>query len=318
MAGTTMGIQDRDYYREESGGWWTTVHGHRATWTLIAITVGVFLAQIVTLPRIEGDERAADSITQWLGYSLPDVLNGQVWRVLFTPFIQPGINLIGLAFGMLLLYFAGAAVEELYGAQEFAILYVLVGFLAAMAKFLTGLAHLDVSPSSIGYGPPLSAVLVLFACHYPHYRIRIWFIIPVPAWLLVTITVGLSVLGVYTGSFEPVPHLIAAAFAFGYYKTQRRISDLLLSFRTRTRKASRPALRIVRDDAETPEPVGASANPPNPSRASGSGKGVDEQLEAKLDLVLEKVARYGRASLTTEEQAILQRASEVYRRRRGN
>ncbi len=312
-----MGIQDRDYYREDSGGWWSTVHGHRATWTLVAITVGVFLAQVATFHRVAGENQIVDAVKDWLGYSLPDILHGQVWRLAFTPFIQSSVNLVSVAFAMLLLYFAGTAVEELYGGKEFAAFYVLVGFAAALAKFLVGVAGFDLFPSSIGYGPSLSAVLVLYACHYPHRRIRIWFILPVPVWLLVALTVGLSVLGVSSGSFEPIPHLAAVAFAFGYYKLQRRITDLIPSGGTRSRKASRPKLRIVPESEETPEPVAATASPPVAKRANGSGKGLDEQLEAQLDQVLEKVTRYGRDSLTTEERDILQRASEVYRRRRG-
>jgi hypothetical protein len=42
----------------------------------------------------------------------------------------------------------------------------------------------------------------------------------------------------------------------------------------------------------------------------------DEQLEAKLDAVLEKVARSGQASLSEPERQILLRASEIYKRRR--
>jgi len=61
--------------------------------------------------------------------------------------------------------------------------------------------------------------------------------------------------------------------------------------------------------------VAASVSKPT---ADSSGRGVDEQLEAKLDQVLEKVARFGRESLTSEEQQILQRASEIYKRRREN
>ena len=39
-------------------------------------------------------------------------------------------------------------------------------------------------------------------------------------------------------------------------------------------------------------------------------------LEAKLDAVLEKVARSGQASLTENERQLLLRASEVYKRRK--
>ena len=43
---------------------------------------------------------------------------------------------------------------------------------------------------------------------------------------------------------------------------------------------------------------------------------VDEQLEAKLDAVLEKVSTSGMQSLTEEEKSILKKASEVMKRRK--
>jgi hypothetical protein len=43
----------------------------------------------------------------------------------------------------------------------------------------------------------------------------------------------------------------------------------------------------------------------------------DEQLEAKMDAVLEKMARDGKDSLTESEWHVLQKASERLRRRRG-
>ena len=43
---------------------------------------------------------------------------------------------------------------------------------------------------------------------------------------------------------------------------------------------------------------------------------ADEQLEAKLDAVLQKVAEKGQDSLTDGEKKILIQASEIYKRRR--
>jgi hypothetical protein len=63
--------------------------------------------------------------------------------------------------------------------------------------------------------------------------------------------------------------------------------------------------------------VGTAAAGPRPVASTGPDRSVDEQLEAKLDHVLEKVSRYGRDSLTPDEQEILKRASEIYKRRRG-
>ena len=57
-----------------------------------------------------------------------------------------------------------------------------------------------------------------------------------------------------------------------------------------------------------PEPVPVSSAAPNMQ--------LDEHLEAKLDAVLEKVARFGQASLTDAERQILLKASEIYKRKR--
>lgn len=313
-----MGIYDREYYREESGGWWSSVHGHRTTWALITITVGVFIAQVATAQRLGEDSPWTDKLSEWLAFSLPDILRGQVWRLLFTPFLHSPYSLIGVGLGMLCLYWFGTSLEEIYGAPEFAAFYVAAAFLAACGKFLFGLSGLDPSPTNPGCGPALTAVLVLFACHFPYHRIRIFFLIPVPAWLVATISVGFSVLGVYGGSFEPVANLVAAGFAFAYFKWQGRITNLVPSFARQTNRRRRPALRVMpeplddADDDDSTPPPPAAATP-----SSRSGRGVDEQLEAKLDQVLEKVARYGRDSLTSDERDILQRASEIYRTRRG-
>jgi hypothetical protein len=75
----------------------------------------------------------------------------------------------------------------------------------------------------------------------------------------------------------------------------------------------RPKLRVVVPpvEEEAPEPVGASVQAaPRPAEAA------DEQLEAKLDAVLEKVSKYGQESLTPEEREILFKASELYKKRR--
>ena len=62
---------------------------------------------------------------------------------------------------------------------------------------------------------------------------------------------------------------------------------------------------MYRPEEELPVPV-----------TSGASSDVDEHLDAKLDAVLEKLSRHGRESLTESERAILQRASEIYKKKR--
>jgi hypothetical protein len=136
----------------------------------------------------------------------------------------------------------------------------------------------------------------------------------VPAWLLVAIIVGIALMG-SLGDGGPVPTLTAAAFAFLYFRAQVRITNLLPNLSGWS--TGRRRLRVFNERDEAEQPVGA-ASTRGAKTAGGSrpARGVDEQLEAKLDHVLEKVSQYGRDSLTPEERDILLRASEIYKRRR--
>jgi hypothetical protein len=103
-------------------------------------------------------------------------------------------------------------------------------------------------------------------------------------------------------------HLGGALFAFAYYKLQWRLLGIWSALRSWQRQLFRPRLRVYREERR--EPVSVAAPPP-----AHTGD-VDEQLEAKLDAILEKVARSGRDSLSDSERQILMRASEIYKRRR--
>ena len=96
-------------------------------------------------------------------------------------------------------------------------------------------------------------------------------------------------------------------FAFAYYKGNWRLAGLTTWLRFLGRQRARPQLRVYRE-----EPVYTA---PSPATVPPSSD-LDEHLEAKLDAVLEKVARYGQGSLTEHERQILMRASEVYKKRR--
>ncbi len=162
----------------------------------------------------------------------------------------------------------------------------------------------------------LTAVLVLYAFHYPSRIIYFWFI-PMPVWLFVAILVGMdgfgfisTIKGSHSGTAVTV-HLAGAAFAFTYYKLQWRVMSWLPDLRDwrKNQARRRSKLRVYREDEPERTPVAVAAPP------SSSGE-VDEQLEAKLDAVLQKVSQSGKDSLTDSERQILVRASEVYKKRR--
>jgi hypothetical protein len=187
------------------------------------------------------------------------------------------------------------------------------GYAMVQSQPFTGSFLHPMPMGCLGASGAVTAVMVLFACHFPTRPIYLLFVLAVPMWAFVGFSVLLDALyfmnGQPTGT-AVVVHLAGAALGFGYYKLQWRLSPLwtwILTSRP-SRFRSRPRLRVYSgDEGPRSEPVPVATAPVG---------NVDEQLEAKLDAVLEKVARSGQASLSAGERAILLRASEIYKKRR--
>jgi hypothetical protein len=231
---------------------------------------------------------------------------------LLTPlFLHDG--LWHLAFNMLVLYFTGTRMEEHYGSKEFLIFYLVAGVFANVGYFLVQAAELMPPTRAVGASGAVTAALVLFACHYPRQQVLLFFIIPMPVWLLVVLYIALDAMGALGAGDQRVAyavHLFGALFGFLYFRSGRRLTDLWPGWPSRGRRA-RPRLRVVPPEPESAEPVGAAVEAP--PRAAESN---DELFEAKVDQVLEKVSKHGQESLTPEEREILFRASELYKKKR--
>lgn len=303
-----MGIQDRDYYRE-GPSFLDRVGEQGATVWLIAITCGVFVGQMFS-----GMMRSP--LVEFGAFDTNRILDGEVWRLLTSVFLHGGI--FHVFFNMMVLYFTGQRLEDVYGSREFVALYLVAGVFANL--FRLGFQVVDLAGPSVAIGASgaVAALLIVYAFRWPHQRVLFFFVIPMPMWLLAVIFVGLDALGalqteMVRGRPSPIGHLThlgGAFFGLLYYQSGFEFRRL---FARRERTRVRPKLRVVVPPAEevSKEPVAASVpTAPHPAEAT------DEQLEAKLDAVLEKVSKYGQESLTPEEREILFRASEVYKKRR--
>jgi membrane associated rhomboid family serine protease len=311
-----MGIYDREYYRREGPGFLSFAgHGLVCKW-LILINVACFVIQLATESRrpmgfVGVDDQGIPIVVPKQGWFTDTLMlktrevlqHGQVWRLLTYAFLHDPGSLWHIVFNMLFLWWFGKDMEDLYGSREFLAFYLVSAFLGgcAFVAFADG--------NCIGASGAVTAVMVLFAFHYPTHVIYLWFLIPIPIWLFVGFQV-LQDLIIFTGQIKTqtavTVHLAGAGFGFLYYKFQWRLITLGTRVRSWFQERSRPRLRVYREeDVSRPAPVTAPL--------SGD---FDEHLEAKLDAVLEKVARFGKDSLTEPERQILLRASEVYKKRR--
>jgi rhomboid family protein len=104
------------------------------------------------------------------------------WTLVTYMFLHAGLGHI--FFNMLGLFFFGPRLENRLGAKGFLWLYFLSGLGGAAASILFARQYPVVGASAAVYG-----VLVGFAMYWPRERIYIWMVLPVEAWLLVTLFV---------------------------------------------------------------------------------------------------------------------------------
>jgi hypothetical protein len=178
----------------------------------------------------------------------------------------------------------------------------------------------------IGASGAVTAVMVLYAVHFPTREILL-FVIPVKMWVLVTLFLGLDFFnlmqqsrGEGTGpAIAFAAHLGGGLYGYLYKRFDLRWARLMRG------RGYRPKLRIVNPEAR---PAPRSATPGRPPAASPSSSPSprsaptvlfpEEQLSERLDEILAKIAREGRDSLTEDENRILQEASRRARDKRSD
>jgi membrane associated rhomboid family serine protease len=301
-----MGIYDRDYYRKSGPSYLDAMRlsGSACKW-LIIVNVVVYVLQFLSRSMLHPEGLVQD----YFVLNPDKVLHGELWRLLTYAFLHDMASVWHIVFNMLFLWWFGSDVEIIYGTKEFVAFYLVSALLGGIAFTAWAFAEGQFA-LCLGASGAVTAVMVVCACHFPRKMILVFFVLPVPIWIFVLFQVGQDALAFLShrqsGTAVQV-HLAGAAFGFVYYKTQWRLTSLLPSLRSWRLHQRRPKLRVVRPDGEVAEAVHVGAPP---------AATLDEQLEAKVDAVLEKVARTGQASLTAGEREILLRASELYKRRR--
>jgi membrane associated rhomboid family serine protease len=153
---------------------------------LIACTVLLFAAQIPALAAV---------LYQWL--ALHPVLSGQFWpwQVLTYAFVH--VNVLNWLFNMMMLYYFGAQLEEIWGERRF-IQFLLACALTAAATYLLlslltmlfGMLVPLIDASGVGLG-----MLVAFGILFPQRRIQLFFVLEVTmrnaVWIFLAIDVFL-------------------------------------------------------------------------------------------------------------------------------
>jgi len=311
-----MGINSRDYVRESTGrngGWGDDIPAVK--WLIIVTVAVFFLQQIATHPAGNAQGRAFGQresyINEWFDLSLDEIRTGQVWRFVTYAFLHDRHGVWHLLFNMLGLWWFGSEMERLYLSKEFTLFYLAaaavsgIGFVAW--QFLTLLPG-EPSIPVVGASGAVLAAMTLYATHYPHHKIGLFYgLISVEVRWVVALYAVIDLIPVLQSlqgerSFSGVAHaahLLGILFGWMYRHYQWRLSNWLdlssLQSLPRRWRQSRTK-RTVR--VYDPEPQSAT------------------DLDTELDRILAKIHEHGTSSLTEREQSILTQASQQYKNRK--
>ncbi|CAD74769.1 conserved hypothetical protein [Rhodopirellula baltica SH 1] len=300
-----MGLNERDYSRSERTPWDRIENPLSMIKVLIGINVALFAV----------DWLSKGLLSDWFGVSGQTLLQPWLWfQPLTYGFMHNTEEVLPLhiLFNMFLLFVFGSPVEQRLGGQEFLRFYLIaviaggiVGMLypCAISLFQTGqLSPEIIGVSTIGASGAVIAVMVLFACYFPHQEVLFMFVFPVKAWVLASVLVLIdlvSALGLFgsasSTAFEV--HLAGALFGFLYHRLQwsfhwldfRRFGDFKDEMRLKSRRAK---LKLHDPD-----------------------KKIRAEAE-DADRILAKIHESGESSLTSSERKTLERYSRRQRQKR--
>ena len=319
-----MGIYDRDYFRDDNndgrrprrkrsnGG--LIPAGWSVTAILIVANVVCYFVNAATDGRLFAhmalSGELVDKPLHW-------------YRCLTYGFAHNPEGLTHILFNMLGLFFFGPHLERIYGRREFAFFYlgaILIG------GIVWGVTNAGANALCVGASGAISALVLLFAFHYPNAQILIFGIIPTPAWLAGGLFVAWDAIGAMEaraggGSIAHDVHLAGAAFALVYYLAGVNFSELAVG-KGRNRKSATRWLerrartrQAKRDAASGPSTVPFRRDETTSATASDVAY---ERLQEEVDRILRKFYNSGEASLTDAERETLRRASAEYQKRQKN
>lgn len=297
-----MGIYDRDYYGQQRSGIRLRGPASIVGW-LIAINVAVWLADGLLTPDLR-----KITINNVLSLQVGTLMQPWMWWKFLTygfthsPYSVGGFGHI--AGNMIGLFFFGRWIEQRYGSREFLTFYlatiVLCGIIWSLIGFATQQNPLN---TVIGASGAITAVVVLFIFLYPKQTVLLFFVIPMPAWVLGVFLVGydlMGTVGLRSDNVAYTVHLTGAVFAVLYYKFNWRISTLFASISNPFKR--QPNLRI--HDPNQGDNDASSVSPAKP-----------DKMAAEEDRLLAKIHRQGVESLTRKERKTLEKISRHYKER---
>ncbi len=209
----------------------------------------------------------------------------RIWQFATYMFLHAG--LWHLVLNMLMLWFFAPAIEASWGRKQFLIYYFFTGIGAGLCSFLTAFRS---SIPVIGASGAIFGILVAYAMMFPEAVVLMFFIFPMKIKHAVLLLAGINLLGALSSPNAGIAyfaHLGGGLFGYLYLKSewiQRKISYWRWSpkdfaFRLRSKRRQKRQMS-------------------------------EKELNEQVDVILDKVSKYGIESLSRKERKILELKSK--------
>jgi len=295
-------LDDRPYMREAEG---RRFRLPSATTALLLVNLAFFVFQNINAVYLHWP------VLQYLALSREGLEAGGFWQLFTFQFLHSGTwhfvcNAVGL-------YFLGRPLEAALGPARLLEVYLGGSFLGGLFQALFGLLFpLQFGQPTLGASAGVCGLLAAFAMLQRDRMFLFMFFLPIRAWNLLLIALGVAVFFVLVPSEPGVAHaahlgglLGGMAYVHWIVRAERRLFDW----------------RPYREADRHAELVHANAANP-PSRRRREPVGEDEVPEAEfisreVDPILDKISAQGLQSLTDRERRILEKARAKMLRSQG-
>jgi len=295
-------IYDRPYMKSASDN---TYQQKSIVFKLLILNIGFFILQNVLhilLPN-------AQIIESLLILKPSNLLEGKIWTLLTYSFLHSYPGLFHILANMLGLYFIGRVIEPIIGAKSFLYLYLSSAIVGAIVYLCFHMNPSQGLYGLVGASASVSGILAFFCLIKPEERITLllFFVLPVtlqPKWLLrgyLAITVLFLFSEELTGMVNVAhsAHLGGMLTGFIYYQFFYKGNFSPFS------QFQEPTIELPKWFKKKKKPFSDASYTVNYSDQK-------KQMNAEVNIILDKINLHGFESLTEKEAETLKKAHDLF------
>jgi membrane associated rhomboid family serine protease len=229
------------------------------------------------------------------------------WQLLTYQFLHADFwhLFFNMVFG---LWMFGMEVEHVWGPKKFLIYYLSCGVAAGLSQLILSPIFEPALGPTIGASGAIYGVMIAFATMFPDRYIFLYFLIPVKVKYFVIILIVFGVMSVGgQGNVANLAHLGGAVAGYLYILYDRR--QLTRGRSQGTFQSWMSSAPWSRPTSSAGDVVDAKVFDINESKSFESKQKPDE-LQIRIDEILDKISKSGYQSLSEEEKKILFEASK--------